>query len=200
MRVRDQLAEVFADEPFANAFGVRGAPGLSARVLSLVTVLQFAEDLTDRQAAAMAVRAMDWKYTLGAELTGTGFDASMLSQFRTRLARHDMERVLFDRLLDTARTRAWYMPGQAAHRFHPYDQRGTGLEPSGAWRGAGEAARILGYSNADSFLSTLGHGLLPDLEQPDGYECRRGSGGRPRQQRWKRSRLEELAARRCPSS
>lgn len=29
MRVRDRLGEVFADEPFAGAFGVRGAPGLS---------------------------------------------------------------------------------------------------------------------------------------------------------------------------
>ncbi|MFG2561817.1 hypothetical protein [Streptomyces sp. NPDC048496] len=39
MRVRDHLAEVFVDEPFAEAFGVRGAPGLSPGVLSLVTVL-----------------------------------------------------------------------------------------------------------------------------------------------------------------
>jgi hypothetical protein len=56
---------VFTDEPFADAFGVRGAPGMSPAVLSLVTVLQFAENLTDRQAAAMAVRAIDWKYALG---------------------------------------------------------------------------------------------------------------------------------------
>ncbi|MFL4901656.1 transposase [Streptomyces sp. MMS24-I2-30] len=100
IRVRDRLAEVFADEPFVDAFGVRGAPGLSPGVLSLVTVLQFAEDLTDRQAAAMAVRAIDWKYALGAELTDTGFDASVLSRFRTRLAGHSMERVVFDRLLE----------------------------------------------------------------------------------------------------
>ncbi|MCX5251933.1 hypothetical protein OG895_43585 [Streptomyces sp. NBC_00201] len=66
--------------------------------------------------------------------------------------------------------------------------------------GAAEAARILGYNNADSFISALGHGLLPDLEEPDGYEYRRGSGGRPRQQRWKRSRLEDLAARRSSTS
>ncbi|MEU6371243.1 hypothetical protein ABZ876_37585 [Streptomyces sp. NPDC046931] len=66
--------------------------------------------------------------------------------------------------------------------------------------GAAEAARILGYSNADSFISALGHGLLPDLEQPDGYGYRRGSAGRPRQQRWKRSRLKELAARRSSTS
>ncbi|MFF7987826.1 hypothetical protein ACFZDK_53875 [Streptomyces sp. NPDC007901] len=66
--------------------------------------------------------------------------------------------------------------------------------------GAAEAARILGYSNADSLISALGHGLLPDLKQPDGYEYRRGSSGRPRQQRWKRSRLEDLAARRSSPS
>ncbi|MGW6263460.1 transposase [Streptomyces sp. NPDC055085] len=48
---------------------MRGAPGLSPGVLSLVTVSQFAEDLTDRQAAAMAVRAIDWEYALGMELT-----------------------------------------------------------------------------------------------------------------------------------
>lgn len=66
--------------------------------------------------------------------------------------------------------------------------------------GAAEAAQMLGYGNADSFISALGHGLLPDLEQPDGFEYRRGSAGRPRQQRWKRSRVEELAARRSSTT
>jgi transposase len=104
MRVRDRLGEVFADEPFTGAFGVRGAPGLSAALLSLVSVLQFTENLTDRQAAAMAVRAIDWKYALGMELTDTGFDHSVLSKFRARLAGHGMERVVFDRLLDYYKT------------------------------------------------------------------------------------------------
>ncbi|MCX5233390.1 IS1182 family transposase [Streptomyces sp. NBC_00233] len=100
IRVRDRLSGVFADEPFAGAFGVRGAPGLSPGVLSLVTVLQYCEDLADRQAAAMVVRAIDWKYALGMELTDTGFDASVLSRFRSRLADNGMERVVFDRLLE----------------------------------------------------------------------------------------------------
>ncbi|TLQ47971.1 IS1182 family transposase [Streptomyces marianii] len=100
IRARDRLAGIFADEPFAGAFGVRGAPGLSPGVLSLVTVLQYCEDLTDRQAAAMMVRAIDWKYALGMELTDTGFDASVLSRFRARLADNGMERVVFDRLLE----------------------------------------------------------------------------------------------------
>ncbi|WTZ89115.1 transposase (plasmid) [Streptomyces sp. NBC_01384] len=103
MSVRDRLGKVFADELFAEAFGVRGAPGLSPALLSLVTVLQFTEDLTDRQAAAMAVRAIDWKYAMGMELSATGFDDSVLARFRARLVEHGMERLVFDRLLDWCR-------------------------------------------------------------------------------------------------
>lgn len=103
VRVRDRLGEVFADEAFVEAFGHRGAPGLSPVVLSMVTVLQFTENLTDRQAAVMAVRAIDWKYAIGVELTDIGFDATVLSRFRTRLAGHGMERVVFDRLLEVCR-------------------------------------------------------------------------------------------------
>ena len=51
MRVRDELPGLFADEQFASAFGARGKPGISPGQLALVTVLQFAENLTDRQAA-----------------------------------------------------------------------------------------------------------------------------------------------------
>jgi transposase len=41
IQVRDRLAEVFADEPFAALFGVRGAPGMSPAVLSLVASRPF---------------------------------------------------------------------------------------------------------------------------------------------------------------
>ncbi|MCC9306126.1 IS1182 family transposase [Kitasatospora sp. RB6PN24] len=103
MRAREKLAEVFSDEPFASAFGVRGAPGLSPGMLALVTVLQFAENLTDRQAAGMAVRAIDWKYALGLELTDPGFDFTVLAKFRARLVEHGMERLIFDRLVEHCR-------------------------------------------------------------------------------------------------
>ncbi|MGA5565705.1 transposase [Streptomyces platensis] len=76
---------------------------MAPAVLPLVTVLQFAENLTDRQAAAMAVRAIDWKYAMGAELTDTGFDPSVLARFRARLAGHGLERVVFDRLVEHCR-------------------------------------------------------------------------------------------------
>ncbi|MER5908237.1 transposase [Streptomyces mirabilis] len=74
-------------------------------------MLQFAEDLTDRQTAAMAVRAIDWKYALGAELTDTGCDASVLSRFRSRLAGHGMEPVVFDRLPEHCKRRGLVVVG-----------------------------------------------------------------------------------------
>jgi transposase len=99
MTVRDELGEVFADGQFSSAFGVRGAPAASPGVLALVTALQFAENLTDRQAAQMVARAIDWKYALGLALTDPGFDHSVLSRFRDRLLEHGLERQLFDTLL-----------------------------------------------------------------------------------------------------
>jgi transposase len=65
MRVRDELGEVFADDAFIDAFGVRGRPGISPGQLALVTVLQFAENLTDRRATDAVRGRIDWKYGLG---------------------------------------------------------------------------------------------------------------------------------------
>lgn len=42
IRVRDRLAEVFGDEPFAAAFGVRGAPGVSVQGCGIRRLLRVA--------------------------------------------------------------------------------------------------------------------------------------------------------------
>lgn len=66
----------------------------------MVTVLQFAENLTDRQAADAVRGRIDWKYCLGLALTDPGFDFSVLSQFRARLVAHDLQGMAFEMLLD----------------------------------------------------------------------------------------------------
>src|SRR6266545_5136415 len=99
MRVRDGLGELFADAEFAEAFGVRGKPGWSPGRLALVTVLQMAEDLTDRAAAQRVRFGMDWKYALGMELDDPGLDASVLCEFRTRVVQHGLEERVLDLLL-----------------------------------------------------------------------------------------------------
>jgi transposase len=100
MRVRDELGEVFCDGAFIDAFGIRGKPGISPGQLAMVTVLQFAGNLTDRQAADAVRGRIDWKYCLGLALTDPGFDFSVLSQFRTRLVAHDLQGMAFEMLLD----------------------------------------------------------------------------------------------------
>jgi transposase len=97
--VRDQLGELFADEQFTETFGARGKPGWSPGRLALVTVLQMVENLTDRQAAEAVRDKISWKYALGMELDDPGFDASILSEFRTRLVAHGLEERALDLLL-----------------------------------------------------------------------------------------------------
>ena len=99
IRIRDALGELFDDGQFVGLFGVRGRPALSPARLALVSVLQFAEGLSDRQAADAVRGRIDWKYALGLELADTGFDASVLSEFRARLAVDDQAERLLGQML-----------------------------------------------------------------------------------------------------
>ena len=99
MRARDELGAWCQDEAFSATYGTRGAPGISPAQLAMVTVLQFTEDLTGRQAADAVRGRLDWKYCLGLELDDEGFDFSVLSEFRSRLVAGAMEAALLDALL-----------------------------------------------------------------------------------------------------
>ena len=100
MRIREELGEVYADTRFAAAFGVRGRPGISPGQLMMASVLQFSENLTDRQAADAVRDRVSWKYALGLELDDQGFDASVLSEFRSRLVAGDLTCLALDALLE----------------------------------------------------------------------------------------------------
>src|SRR6266702_2364037 len=97
--IRDRLGEWLGDEAFATAFGTRGRPGWSPSRLALVTVLQRAENLPDRQAAEAVRTRLDWQYLLGLPWDDAGFDHTVLSEFRDRVAAAGLERVVLDALL-----------------------------------------------------------------------------------------------------
>jgi transposase len=99
IRIRDELGEVWSDERFRGLFGVRGKPGISPAQLMIVLVLAMVGNLTDRQAADMVRRAIDWKYALGLSLEDPGFDFTVLSEFRARLVAGSMETEALDVLL-----------------------------------------------------------------------------------------------------
>src|SRR4051812_32395650 len=103
LRLRDALGTVFSDAQFAPLFPSRGQPAEAPWRLALVTVLQFAENLSDRRAAEAARGRIDWKNLLGLELADPGFDASVLSEFRTRLVTGGAEALLLDTLLTLCR-------------------------------------------------------------------------------------------------
>jgi transposase len=103
MTMRDELGAIFEDEDFAHLFPRRGQPAMAPWRLALVTIMQFAEGLSDRQAADAVRARIDWKYALSLELADPGFDASVLSEFRSRLLEGGAERLLFDHLLERFR-------------------------------------------------------------------------------------------------
>jgi len=99
IRLRDSLGTIFADHEFADLFPRKGQPAEAPWRLALVCLVQYMEELTDRQAADAVRSRMDIKYLLGLELTDPGFDFSVLSSVRTRLVEHQAEHRLFERLV-----------------------------------------------------------------------------------------------------
>ena len=77
----------------------------------MVTLLQFAENLSDRHAADAVRSRIDWKYLLGLELTDAGFDCSILSQFRQRLVAGKVEERLLHHLLVCCQDHQWPKAG-----------------------------------------------------------------------------------------
>jgi transposase len=99
MRMRDTFGQMYDHQPFVPLFSARGRPAEAPARLALVTVMQFAEGLSDRQAADAVRSRIDWKYALSLELTDPGFDSSVLSEFRTRLLANGAETLLLETLL-----------------------------------------------------------------------------------------------------
>ncbi len=120
LQMRDVLGVIYDDETFSPLFAARGRPAESPWRLALVTVMQFAEGLSDRQAAEVVRARIDWKYALGLALEDSGFHYSVLREFRCTLARRE-----------SGPPAAWGSPGSlpdawlaapartAAHRLNP---------------------------------------------------------------------------------
>ncbi len=101
--MRDELGTLFEDADFATLYPKRGQPAFAPWRLALITVMQFLENLSDRQSADAVRSRIDWKYALSLELTDSGFDHSVLSNFRERLLKTDPQSLLLDRVLELLR-------------------------------------------------------------------------------------------------
>jgi transposase len=74
LTLRDALGTVYNDQDFTDLFSSYGQSGVPPWRLALICVMQFMEDLPDRQAAEAVRSRIDWKYALSLELGDPGFD------------------------------------------------------------------------------------------------------------------------------
>lgn len=105
MQIRDEVGILLTDADFADLFPNRGRPAYAPWRLALITIFQFIENLSDREAAESVRARIDWKYALSLELENSGFDSTVLCEFRARLVNGKAENSLFDKLLDWCRER-----------------------------------------------------------------------------------------------
>lgn len=101
--LHDEIGLIFEDADFTELFSKVGQSAVPPWRLALVTIMQFRENLSDRQAAEAVRSRIDWKYLLRLELTDTGFNYSVLSEFRDRLIAGNVEHLLLDKLLERCR-------------------------------------------------------------------------------------------------
>jgi transposase len=107
LTLRDEIGTLYTDQAFTSLYSGDGQTAIAPWRLALICIMQFIEDLTDRQAAAAVQSRIDWKYALGLELTDPGFDFSVLSEFRTRLIEGHAEQKLLDQMLEQFKARGW---------------------------------------------------------------------------------------------
>jgi transposase len=105
MRLREEFDTLYRDEDFQALYPNRGQPALAPWHLALITIFQFLEHLSDRQAADAVRARIDWKFALGLELTDPGFHFSVLTEFRSRLVTGQADHLLLDTMLERFKER-----------------------------------------------------------------------------------------------
>lgn len=84
-------------------FQLLGQPAQSPWRLALICIMQYIENLSDRQIAEAVRGRIDWKDALCLPLNDPGFDFSILSKFRQRLIEGPKEELLLNRILEQLR-------------------------------------------------------------------------------------------------
>lgn len=107
MHLTDELGTLYHDQAFAALFAAQGQPAESPARLMLITMFQFMDGLTDRQAADAVRSRIDWKFALGLDVTDPGFDFSVLSEFRARIVGNAATEQILTTLLDVCKARGW---------------------------------------------------------------------------------------------
>lgn len=101
---------LFRDEDLAEMYCPdNGRTSIPPSLLSGVTLLQFFDDASDREAVQRTMFDMRWKVALNLALDFPGFDPTNLVHFRQRLVEHGQERYAFERFIAVGRA-AGFLP------------------------------------------------------------------------------------------
>lgn len=100
LTLRDELGTIFTNDMFADLFPKVGQPAEAPWRLALVLIVQYAEGLSDREAADAVRDRVTLRYLLGLEYDDPGFDYSILSRFRQRLTKANAENRLLDAIIE----------------------------------------------------------------------------------------------------
>src|SRR5215213_2410867 len=163
IQMRNGLGSIYEDEDFAELFEVRGRPAIAPWRLALVTVMQFSEGLSDRQAAEAVRTRIDWKYALGLRLSDPGFNFSVLSEFRSRLLEGGKERLLLEELLEGCKERG-YLKARGRQRTDSTHVLGS-LRVLSKWERTAETMR-----SALNALASVDPEWLQEHADPEWFE------------------------------
>jgi transposase len=97
----EYIYPVFRDEDFKDCYSDNGRSGISPALLSLITILQWRESLSDVETLEACNFRIDWKIALHLAMDDINiFDPSTLCRFRRRLMDHERASLMFDKILN----------------------------------------------------------------------------------------------------
>jgi len=101
---------LFRDEDLAGMYCPdNGRRSIPPSLLCGMTLLQFYDDVSDREGVQRTMFDLRWKVALNLELDYEGFDPTNLVHFRQRLVEHGQERYAFERFIAVGRA-AGFVP------------------------------------------------------------------------------------------
>ena len=89
--MRQELCQLYCPD--------NGRPGIEPVLMAGVTLLQFMENVPDRQSVEMVRLHLGWKHALNLKIDYAGFHPTSLVTFRERLMAHKEGRLIFDAIL-----------------------------------------------------------------------------------------------------
>jgi transposase len=99
----DAISKLFNNRDFQDQYSRLGQHATNPVVMTAITLVQFSENLSDREVMDEIPGRIDLKYLLRLPLEHEGFDASDLVKFRKRLIEGSIDKVIFDRVLELAK-------------------------------------------------------------------------------------------------